>query len=92
MTRSTIDRKELARIVARHFGEDDLSLYWNIVDGEFVGVVILDRNTAKPEPTPAAPAISFGEGEKIYDQGWNDGIDQFRKNFAALITIRGAMR
>lgn len=33
---------------------------------------------------PRKPSIGFGEGKKIYDQGWNDGIDQFLRTFNAL--------
>jgi hypothetical protein len=36
----------------------------------------------------AGPAISFAEGKKIYDQGWNDGIDQFQKSLNGAIAFR----
>lgn len=33
-------------------------------------------------------AISFGEGKKIYDQGWNDGIEYLKKVLLLLVEQR----
>lgn len=30
------------------------------------------------------PQLDFAEGKKIYDQGWNDGLEQFKKTFELL--------
>jgi len=35
------------------------------------------------------PSISFGEGKKIYDQGWNDGCDAVKKILLALAAKAG---
>lgn len=31
------------------------------------------------EATPASAPISYSDGKKIYDQGWNDGIEHLKK-------------
>jgi hypothetical protein len=36
----------------------------------------------------ARGAVTCSEGKKIYDQGWNDGIDHFLKTFNLVIEQR----
>lgn len=36
----------------------------------------------------AAEPVGFGEGKKIYDQGWNDGLDHFAKLFPEILKAR----
>ena len=40
------------------------------------------------EAAPASAPITYSEGKKIYDQGWNDGIDHFLKTFNLMIEQR----
>lgn len=37
---------------------------------------------------PAPVAISFTEGKKIYDQGWNDGIEHLEKVLKIAVEAR----
>ena len=63
--------------LCRNFGLDP---------NEQIGPARADEPDENETPTPS---ISFGEGKKIYDQGWNDGLDALRKVFLALAARAG---
>jgi len=63
--------------LCRNFGLDP---------NEQIGSARADEPDENETPTPS---ISFGEGKKIYDQGWNDGLDALRKVFLALAARAG---
>lgn len=41
-----------------------------------------------PTTTVAGSPLSFNEGKKIYDQGWNDGLDKFASVLGELISSK----
>jgi hypothetical protein len=48
--------------------------------------IAVDDVVKAREHAPAA--ISFGEGKKIYDQGWNDGIEHLEKVLKIAVEAR----
>jgi hypothetical protein len=48
----------------------------------------LNQLPAAPAGPAAQASIGFGEGKKIYDQGWNDGLEYFRKTAELVLSAR----
>lgn len=44
------------------------------------------------EATPASAPVTYSEGKKIYDQGWNDGVEQVRKLLLLAVEQRFGRR
>jgi len=61
----------------------------DFVEGVNAPPVSLPPVTAEPrEKQPADQQVSWSEGKKIYDQGWNDGIEELNKRLRFVAQVQ----
>jgi hypothetical protein len=85
------DRRERWSAVSWAFGlgstySHELCRNFGLDPNEQIGRDRADEPDSNERETPSP--ISFGEGKKIYDQGWNDGIDHFTKLFPVVLAAQ----
>jgi hypothetical protein len=80
----TVRIDEEDRIAARRVQENGVPK--GLSDGEIV--LLFAQHRTRAINGAQTRGVGFAEGKKIYDQGWNDGIDQLHKILSATIGAR----